>query len=361
MNKSLSESEKQEIEPITAESVINSADSRRFTQKDLFRFGVGSLLYFGWFYFFVGLRSEHIFLYVLTITLFFIHKKTQQFIVAFSIFSVYWIMYDSMRVFPNYKVNPIHIEEIYNFEKKLFGVYGSAPQAQKTYNNLRASNTEGGDSIRSSATGIDSQTTLLTLNEYFRIHQTPYLDVLSGLFYLNWVPIPLAFGFWLFRKDKRLFLKFSYAFVFTNVVGFSLYYCYPAAPPWYIEQYGFQVIHGTPGNAAGLIGFDKFFNIRLFEDMYQKNANVFAAMPSLHSAYPLLCFLYGRRLKSIWLNAFFFIFTVGVWFAAIYTRHHYLVDVIAGATVATICYYTFEYLSEKTKIKYWFDNLTKKI
>ncbi len=352
MNKSLSKSEEQEIEPITAESVINSADSRRFTQKDLFRFGIGSFLYFGWFYFFVGLRFEHVFLYFLTIVLYVAHKKTQQFIVAFSIFSVYWIMYDSMRVFPNYKVNPIHIQEIYDFEKNLFGVYVEGYQIQSL-----PSHTEGGAYTSSSS----SPKVLLTLNEYFRINQTPYLDVMSGLFYLNWVPIPLAFGFWLFRKDKRLFLKFSYAFVFTNLVGFSLYYCYPAAPPWYIEQYGFQVIHGTPGNAAGLLGFDKFFNIHLFEGMYQKNANVFAAMPSLHSAYPLLCFLYGRRLKSYWLNAFFLIFTIGVWFAAVYTRHHYLIDVMAGATVATICYYTFEYLSEKTKIKDWFDNLAKKI
>lgn len=338
----------EEIEPITADAVIDTSEFRLFTQKDLFGLAIGSLIYFGWFYFLVGLRPEHIGLYVLTLFLFFAHKKTQQFIVAFSIFIVYWIMYDSMRIFPNYKVNPIHIAEIYNFEKSLFGIVFPGSEtlslASKPANALPK-----------------NEEALLTLNEYFRINQTPYLDVLSGLFYLNWVPIPLAFGFWLFRNDKMLFLKFSYAFVFTNAVGFSLYYCYPAAPPWYIEQYGFQVIHGTPGNAAGLVGFDKFFDINLFEGMYAKNANVFAAMPSLHSAYPVLCFLYGLRLKSVWLNLFFFIFMIGVWFAAVYTRHHYLVDVLAGASVAILCYFVFEFLGEKTRVKNWFDNLEKKI
>ncbi len=251
-----------DVEPIIADTIIETSKSHLFTQKDLFGFAIGSLIYFSWFYFLVGLRPEHIWLYVLTLFLFFAHKKTQQFIIAFSIFVVYWIMYDSMRIYPNYKVNPIHIAEIYNFEKKLFGIIVS--------NSERLS-------LVSTPTNGD---TLLTLNEYFRINKTPFLDVLCGLFYLNWVPIPLAFGFWLFRNDKMLFLKFSYAFVFTNAVGFSLYYCYPAAPPWYIEQYGFEIIHGTPGNAAGLTGFDNFFDIQLFEGMYAKNANVFAAMPS---------------------------------------------------------------------------------
>lgn len=320
---------KREIEPITAESEIDRSEAKIFTKKDFIGLSLGSVIYFGWFYFFVGLRIEHVGLYFLVLLLFFIHTKTQQFIIAFSIFIAYWIMYDSMRVLPNYKVNPIHIAEIYYFEKSWLGV--------------------------------DTEGVHMTLNEYFRIHHSPFLDVLSGIFYLNWVPIPLAFGFWLFRNDKRLFLKFSYAFVFTNAIGFSLYYCYPAAPPWYIEQYGFKIIYGTPGNAAGLIGFDKFLGIHLFENMYSKNANVFAAMPSMHSAYPVLCFLYGLRLRSWFLNVFFFIFTVGIWFAAVYTRHHYLIDVLAGASVAVLCFFSFEYLSEKTRLKRGFDFLIKKI
>ena len=107
--------------------------------------------------------------------------------------------------------------------------------------------------------------------------------------------------------------------------------------------------------------FDAYFNAGIFNSIYAKSSNVFAAMPSLHSAYPVLCFLYGLRLKSFWLNSFFFIFMVGVWFAAVYTRHHYLVDVLAGASVATVCYFVFEYLCEKTRIKNWFDILSKKI
>lgn len=318
-----------EIEPITAESEIDKSESRQFTKKDSFILLAGSLVYFSWFYFIVGIRSEHIGMYAFALFLYFVHSKTRQFIIAFSIFIFYWIVYDSMRVLPNYMVNPIHISEIYAFDKYWFG--------------------------------IDSNNVRLTLNEYFRINHTPFLDVLTGFFYLNWIPIPLAFGFWLFLNNKLLFLKFAYAFFFTNVVGFCLYYCYPAAPPWYIEQYGNEIIHGTPGNAAGLLNFDKFFGIHFFENLYTKNANVFAAMPSLHSAYPVLCFLYGLRLKSNWLNAVFFTFMVGIWFSAVYTRHHYVVDVLAGITVAVTSYLVFEYLNQQPLLKNRFDNLVKKI
>lgn len=282
----------------------------------------GSSVYFAWFYGLVGLRTEHVFLYFFALALYYVHHTTRRFLFAFGVYIAYWIIYDSMRIVPNFEVNPIHVAEPYTLEKSWFG--------------------------------IDAAGGRLTLNEYFKLYHTPFLDILSGLFYLNWVPVPLLFSFWLLRNDKLLFLKFSYAFVFTNIVGFCIYYLYPAAPPWYVEQYGFEVIHGTPGNAAGLLNFDRLLGINLFAGMYQKNANVFAAIPSLHSAYPVLCFLYGRRLKKPWLNVVFAIFVLGIWFSAVYTRHHYLIDVIAGGAVALVSYYAFEYLSEKTALKRWF-------
>lgn len=289
----------------------------------------GTAAYFSWFYFFVGLRSEHIYLYVFALALYYTHQTTRRFVLAFGVFIAYWIIYDSMRVLPNYEVNPIHVAEPYYLEKAWFGLH--LPEG------------------------------VLTLNEYFKINHTPFWDIASGLFYLNWVPVPLLFAFWLLRNDKILFLKFSYAFVFTNLVGFCIYYLYPAAPPWYVEVYGFEVIHGTPGNAAGLINFDRLLGIRLFEGMYSKNANVFAAIPSLHSAYPVLCLLYGLRLKKPWLTGLFTLFVLGIWFSAVYSRHHYVIDVIAGAAVAVFSYVVFEYLSEKTVLKKWFAGFERHI
>lgn len=293
-------------------------------------FLLGSLAYFFWFYGFVGLRPEHVWLYVAVVGLFLFKPETRRFIFAFSAFLIFWIIYDSMRVVPNYLVNPVHVQELYEFEKNWFGIKG-----------------------------VDQQ--ILTPNEFWVQHAYRALDILSGLFYLGWVPIPLIFAFYLFRKNKPLFLRFSYAFLFTNLLGFVLYYLYPAAPPWYVELYGFEIKHGTPGYAAGLLNFDAFFGINLFAAMYQKNANVFAAIPSLHAAYPVLCFLYGRQLGRWWLNVLFGIFVAGIWFAAIYTRHHYAIDVLLGGLVATCGYFLFEYLAAHTRVGNWLNALQQRI
>jgi inositol phosphorylceramide synthase catalytic subunit len=295
-----------------------------------FLFLLASVLYFTWFYGFVGLRGEHFIMYLIIIGCYMAHPNTRRFIYAFAVFAVYWMLYDSMRVIPNYEVNPIHIEEPYLIDKTWFGI----------------KNTEG---------------VVQTWNEYFKDNSSPILDFLAGFAYLNWIPIPLLFGFYLFLKEKRLFLKFSYTFLLTNIIGFSIYYAYPAAPPWYFHQYGLQVIHDTPGNAAGLINFDKLTGTTIFANIYKKNSSVFGAMPSLHSAYPVLCLLYGWRLKSVLLNIFFTVFVVGIWFAAVYTSHHYIIDVIAGGSTAILGYLSIEYLSENTKFKYWFDRLEKSI
>lgn len=297
-------------------------------QREVFL--LGSLIYFCWNYFFVGLRTEHIGLYVFVVGLYLARPETRKFILAFGAFIIYWLIYDSLRVLPNYMVNPIHVLEPYQIEKHWFGIEG--PGLQR-----------------------------ITLNEYFINHTHTVLDVLSGLFYLAWVPVPLAFGFYLFLKNKPLFVRFSYAFLFTNLLGFVIYYLYPAAPPWYIELHGFEVKHSTPGNAAGLLNFDAFFGISLFADMYKKNANVFAAIPSLHSAYPVLCLLYGRFLGKWWLNLLFSIFVAGIWFSAVYSRHHYIIDVFAGGATALAGYWLFEYLANHTRLKSWLNTLLQRI
>lgn len=293
-------------------------------------FSLGSLVYFAWFYFLVGFRPEHAGLYVAVVGLYVANDTTRRFILAFGAFLIYWVVYDSLRIAPNYTVNPIHVAEPYLLEKAWFGIAG--PDGQR-----------------------------ITLNEYFAQHTTALLDVLSGLFYLNWVPIPLVFAAWLYRNDKPLFIRFSYGFLFTNLLGFVIYYLYPAAPPWYVELHGFEVLHGTPGNSAGLRNFDAFFGIRLFAGIYEKNANVFAAIPSLHSAYPVLCLLYGWSLKRNWLNAAFGIFIAGIWFSAVYSRHHYVIDVLAGAGVAVGGYLLFEYLAVHTRLKKGLEILLQRI
>lgn len=251
----------------------------------------------------VGYKSDQLFLVTLFNVLYYLSQNTRKFILGYSVFIVFWIIFDSMKAFPNYNFNKIHIEDLYNLEKNIFGI--------KSQSNL-----------------------LVTPNEFAEINSNRFLDFLSGLFYINWVPVPLFMAFYLFYRDKKEFLNFSLTFLLINLIGFTVYYIFPAAPPWYVKEYGFNLKFNTPGNAAGLLRFDSLLNINLFKSLYSKSSNVFAAMPSLHSAYPVVTLFYGIKNNLGKVNILLVVFMLGIWFSAVYSGHHYVIDVMTGGVCA---------------------------
>jgi hypothetical protein len=269
-------------------------------------------------YVLIGFKTDQLVLVALFNGLYFASLTTRKFITGFSIFIVFWIIFDYMKAFPNYKYNTVHIASLYNMEKQLFGI---------RFNGV-----------------------LLTLNEFFASHHTTWLDIFTGFCYLCWVPVPLLFAGILFFRNKEAFFYFSLSFLLVNIIGFIGYYVYPAAPPWYIQQYGFDFNAATPGNTAGLGRFDAFFGVHVFAGLYSKSSNVFAAMPSLHAAYLLIVLYYGIRYRAGFvLNLLFAVILAGIWFSAVYNSHHYVLDVLAGITCAIAGIALFRWFAGKTR------------
>jgi hypothetical protein len=266
-------------------------------------------------YFMVGFKTDQLILTGIFCVAYFISGITRKFILGFSIFIVYWIIFDYMKAFPNYNYNTVSIGGLYNAEKHLFGIHAG--------------------------------NTIITPNEYWWLHHISFLDIMTGIFYLCWIPVPLAFAAYLFFTNSNQFLRFSLTFVLVNLLGFVIYYAYPAAPPWYVHFFGFNFHPATPGNTGGLARFDAYFGVGIFKSIYAKGSNVFAAMPSLHSSYPLIVLYYGLKNRLGLINIFFAIVTAGIWFAAVYTSHHYVLDVLAGITCATLGIFLFNILSTK--------------
>ena len=241
-----------------------------------------------------------IFIYILLLIL----KPTRKISIALLPWMIFAFSYDCMRLLPNYEVNSIDVRGVYEAEKKLFGIMSG---------------------------GV-----LLTPCEYFARHNCALMDFFAGVFYLCWVPVPLSYSLYLYLKGRRReYLHFSLAFLIVNLIGFCGYYIYPAAPPWYAMNYGFEPILGTPGNSAGLIRFDVMTGLPVFHSLYDKNANVFAAIPSLHAAYMLVTVLYALKYKQSKLCvSIFAVICCGIWFTAVYSGHHYIIDVLLGIFTA---------------------------
>lgn len=262
----------------------------------------------------VGFRPEHLWMALLLALLFFACRQSRKLVVALLPFVIFGISYDWMNIVHNYEVNPVDIRGIYEAEKSLFGI-----------------------------TAADGS--LLTPNEFFALHTTPLMDFLGGFFYLCWVPVPIMFGLYLyFARQEKAYLHFSLVFLLVNLIGFAGYYIHPAAPPWYVALHGFDFNLDTPGEVAGLGAFDRMTGLGIFHGLYGRNSNVFAAVPSLHSAYTLVAFIYSLRSKSpAWMRVCLAVITLGIWFTAVYTSHHYIIDVSLGILCALLGFLLFEY------------------
>lgn len=263
----------------------------------------------------IGFRPEHIVLAVLLAALFIATPLTRRTVVALIPFALFGISYDWMNILPNYEVNPVDIQGLYEAEKGCFGI-------------------TVGEAMR------------LTPNEFFALHHAPWADILAGFFYLCWVPVPIVFGLYLFFSgNEKGYLHFALVFLLVNLLGFAGYYIHPAAPPWYVASHGFDFMPGTPGEVAGLGRFDQLTGLGIFHGLYARNANVFAAVPSLHSAYMLVAFIYSVRLHCpLWIKIACGVICAGIWWTAVYSSHHYIIDVLCGIGVTLLGYALFEYV-----------------
>lgn len=226
------------------------------------------------------------------------------------------IVYDGKRYFADGIRGAIHVREPHDFDLKFFGMMQ------------------------------DGQ--LLTPPAWWQHHTYPVLDFISGIYYLGFIPIFVLFSayfvFWVSRRGTKHVpapeLKvrskgMMWSFFWVNVVGYSTYFWYPAAPPWYAERYGLGPADLTARPfAAGALRFDHLFNVHVFETMYSKGADVFGAVPSLHCAYPMLALVYALRFRHArWFAA---VYWVGMVFSAIYLNHHYMLDALWGSAYAVM-------------------------
>src|SRR5574343_1813195 len=96
-------------------------------------------------YFLIGFKTDQLVLVGLFNFMYYLSAVTRKFILGFSVFIVFWIIFDYMKAFPNYLYNEVHIGSLYLKEKAFFG--------------------------------MDHQGTLITPNEYWLQHHNTFLDV----------------------------------------------------------------------------------------------------------------------------------------------------------------------------------------
>lgn len=170
-----------------------------------------------------------------------------------------------------------------------------------------------------------------------------WYDYIAVVLYISHFIIPMlaAFIFWL--HDRRIFKEFTTAFLLLSYVAFATFMVFPAMPPWMASNLGYlpplkKIMDQVMGSFAHPISVPSVYQFF--------GANLVAAVPSLHAAYPWLIFLFVVKKMGI-VGMFMLPYVFGVWFSVVYLGEHYVVDVIAGVLSASVAYGTVAYIRQK--------------
>lgn len=161
-----------------------------------------------------------------------------------------------------------------------------------------------------------------------------WYDYVSVILYISHFIIPMITAFILWMHDRRTFKEFTTAFLVLSYLAFLTFIIFPAMPPWMASNDGYlpplakimDQVMGSFSHPISVPSIYKFFG-----------ANLVAAVPSLHAAYPWLIFLFVRQ-KLHTLAYILLPYVLGVWFAVIYLGEHYAIDVIIGIIYASLTY-----------------------
>lgn len=148
-------------------------------------------------------------------------------------------------------------------------------------------------------------------------------DLANAIYMAYW---PAVFGTltWLLVRHRSAYPFYRNTLLISGSLSLVLFACFPLAPPRMLPDHGF--VDTIAARSSAYRGFDGSVLV-----------NEYAAMPSLHFGWVLVCAIAVARLsrsRAVRLAAWC---APPVMFAAIVlTANHYVVDGIAGGAVVTI-------------------------
>jgi membrane-associated phospholipid phosphatase len=160
-------------------------------------------------------------------------------------------------------------------------------------------------------------------------------DVAAWVVYLSHFFATVAIAAVLWRCARPRFLRFRAMILTVSAAAFVTYALFPAVPPWMAAD------DGVIGPVSRVIG-DVWngLGVQHAAAIWERGStfsNPVAAIPSLHTAYPvlILCFFWG---SGRWARIGCLAYALAMSVTLVYTGEHYVADVIAGWAYAIAAY-----------------------
>lgn len=175
----------------------------------------------------------------------------------------------------------------------------------------------------------------LWLQQHFFVNgQIRWYDNVAVILYFLHFVAPLFVGLVLWLVDRRTFKLFAATMVVVSYAAFVTYYIFPAMPPWMASQNGFlppvaHIMDQVLAHFADPISLPTVYNY--------VGANLVAAVPSLHAAYPLITALFvNRKFPRFGWLAFLYPLCMAV--TVMYLGEHYFFDICLAAVYVFVSY-----------------------
>jgi hypothetical protein len=265
-------------------------------------------------------RPYHWFMLMIIPAAFLAAERCRRFFLDWAPLVAFWLAYDRLRLLQPMLLNRVAVAWPYELERWLFGgLFGGDVPAHATRAWLAAH----------SSTALGAS-----------LSWTAQLVYLSHI-----VLVPLLF-MWLWirgrtdLKNQARFHRMMRAFAYLNFAAIAIYLLLPVAPPWWVSLYG-MAQPTTDLLAQMRIG--SAMDGRLVTALIQNAAQWFAAVPSLHSAYPVLLLLLALRERDKRLIAALMVYAIAMWAATVTLNQHYIIDLIAGGLLAGVAWLVGEW------------------
>lgn len=171
---------------------------------------------------------------------------------------------------------------------------------------------------------------------FYDAGQAHWYDIAAWGVYLTHFAAAFVIAAVLWKLARPQFLRFRAMILTLTAAAFVTYALFPAAPPWLASDVGaIGPVGRVVGNVWAVLGVDHAAAIWQRGSAF---ANEVAAIPSLHTAYPVLflCFFWSR---GGWVRALCLAYALAMSLTLVYTGEHYVADVALGWIYAIAAYH----------------------
>lgn len=241
--------------------------------------------------------------------------RGRRFFVDWSPLFAFWLVYDRLRLIQPLLYSRVSVDEAFLMERAAFGwlANGAVP-------------------AHAAHSWLASHASLFSL----AVEWTAQLVYLSHLFVAPLIMLAL----WILAASRKAyreaFVQHLRAFTVLNFSAIVVYLLLPVAPPWWVSLNEFAQptveLVGQANMGAAMQGV-------LIQGMISNASQWFAAVPSLHGAYPVLLLLLSSWIRGRRARAWIAAYGCAMWAATVVLNQHYIIDLIAGALLAVVAWW----------------------